>query len=260
MSRTQRNLDWRPYFDPRSKEYGIREVIRQGSTVPRPVMWEEGVVLDQGSEGACVGFAWTAELLTTPVRPETQPLVASANRQAVRYYKRAQKLDQWPGEDYSGTSVLAGAKVIKEEGLIESYRWCFSVEEIRDAVINEGPVVLGIPWYESMYNTTRDGLVTIAGPQVGGHAILITGYSPVKTIGGVTLEVFRWRNSWGESYGVSGSGYITVKDLRRLMGEGGEACVPMGRKQATFDGRAALLRPLGIKRRLLNVVLRWLDS
>lgn len=237
MDPKDRKLDWTPQFDERSRQYGIREVIRRGTTVPRPVLWQEGVALDQGSEGACVGFAWMGEALAEPAMPEPQPMVAAANRRAISYYKMAQKLDDFPGEDYSGTSVLAGAKVMKREGWIEGYRWCFSIDEVRDAVIKEGPVVIGIPWFESMYETDSNGLVRIHGQLVGGHAIFLTGYVPNMSIAGQTLDVFRWRNSWGTSYGLGGSAFISYQDLAELLSQQGEACVPTGRKVVPLDRR-----------------------
>lgn len=229
-----RTLDWNPVFDPNSKNYAISSLLTQRNVEPRTVLWEEGTVTDQGSEGACVGFAWMNELLATPYAPNTQPSSRTANRLARSYYYEAQKLDDTPGENYVGTSVLAGAKVIKNKGFIDEYRWCFNIEDIRGALISEGPVVIGVPWYKKMYETTPEGLVVVGGSKVGGHAILLTGYVPKLTIGSKTLEVFRWRNSWGPDYGVNGSGWITAKDLKKLMRQGGEACVPMKRSLPSF--------------------------
>lgn len=226
---TERILDWRPQFDPRSKNYSIRTILK-GVDVPKePASWTEGIVLDQGSEGACVGFAWTGELLAEPAAPREQPSFEYANGLAKSFYYSAQKIDEWPGENYSGTSVLAGAKIMQEKGFIGEYRWCFNTRDIRDAVITEGPVVLGIPWYEGMYSTSKDGLVSVSGKKVGGHAILITGYYPKMRFGKASYEVFRWRNSWGSDYGINGSGWIKLSDLQKLLEEGGEACVPMQR-------------------------------
>jgi hypothetical protein len=248
LSTIKRKFDWKSHHDERSKKYSLRSLIGETKIKPHKVMWEEGTVLDQGSEGACVGFGWMAEILATPEAPAKQPEATVANKIALEYYNRAKKLDEWPGETYEGTSVLAGAKAVKEKGLIKEYRWCFSVEDIRDAVILEGPVVIGIPWHKNMYSTLRNGLVTVTGPVVGGHCITITGYDPEFKIGSRVEEVFRWRNSWGTSYGVNGSGYIKVSDLKELLKTSGEACVPIGRKSLSF----------GVARAFQNIFLKRL--
>jgi len=237
---TERFLNWRSRHDPRSKGYGIRPLLQQKEVKAEEKMWDEGIVLDQGSEGACVGFAWAGGLLADPNAPKIQPSFKKANDLARSFYHEAQKIDQWPGEDYSGTSVLAGAKVMKSKGLIKEYRWCFSLSDIKDAVISEGPVVIGIPWYQGMYQTRQDGLVRVSGKKVGGHAILITGYSPKMKFGNKYLEVFRWRNSWGESYGVGGSGWIEASQLNKLIKDNAEACVPMKKSSPVLKRGVAI--------------------
>jgi C1A family cysteine protease len=234
LKKINRVFDWKSYHDSRSKDYPIRAVLNKKRIVRKRVMWEEGVVLDQGSEGACVGFGWMADVLAAPKSPDRQPDVNFANRLANFYYKRAKEIDEWPGEDYDGTSVLAGAKVMQEQGFIEEYRWCFSTDDVRDAVISEGPVVIGIPWKKGMYSTLGNGLVQVTGPNVGGHCLTITGYDPAFKVGNQTFEVFRWRNSWGKGYGLDGSGYIKYTDLQRLLKDKGEACVPMKRSKPIF--------------------------
>ncbi len=37
------------------------------------------------------------------------------------------------------------------------------------------------------------------------------------------------RNSWGRGWGVDGDCLISIEDLDRLLGEAGEACVPVRR-------------------------------
>jgi hypothetical protein len=235
MNNEDRKLDWKPRFDPASKHYGIRALLKNKIIIKKRVMWKEGVVTDQGSEGACVGFAWMNELLATPVPPKEQPSSDLANSLAVKYYREAKKIDEWPGEDYEGTSVLAGAKIIQSNGFIEQYRWCFSIKDVRDAVIAEGPVVIGVPWLSGMYETGPEGVVKVVGDHVGGHAITITGYDPSMQINGKAEEVFRWRNSWGNEYGIDGSGYIKYNDLQYLLSQSAEACVPVGRKVPIFE-------------------------
>jgi hypothetical protein len=232
---TERIFDWVSQHDPKSRKYAMRSILKQRKIEKKQALWQEGIVLDQGSEGACVGFAWTGELLAEPEAPKTQPSFEYANSLAISFYNEAKKIDEWPGEDYSGTSVLAGAKVMQKAGFIGEYRWCFGIDDVRDAVISEGPVVVGVPWYNGMYETLPNGLVKLSGKSVGGHAILITGYSPSKRFGNTTEEVFRWRNSWGTDYGINGSGWIKVKDLAKLLSENGEACVPMQREVPLFN-------------------------
>ncbi len=219
-----RILDWKPRFDERSRGYSIRSLV--GPPVPaRRRMWRQGTVLDQGTEGACVGFGWMGSYLAAPKAASPQPDANAGARVALDVYSRAKKIDEFPGEDYSGTSVLAGAKIMQQDGRVSEYRWCFGIDDVRDAILTHGPVVIGVPWYEGMYETK--GLVQISGQNVGGHCILLTGYDPALKFGGTPREVFRWRNSWGKSYGLNGSAFIQASDLARLLGEGGEACVPV---------------------------------
>lgn len=223
----ERTFDWRPNHDPLSRNYGIADVV--SGVEKRPVLWTPGVVIDQGKEGACVGFGWTAELLAMPENYDVD--IPTAEKFALSIYRRAKILDDFPGENYNGTSVLAGAKALHELGYIGSYRWAFSVDEVRDAVISEGPVVLGISWYDSMYETDAWGLVKIGGKKVGGHCITVVGYDPAMEIHGQDgpQEVFIWRNSWGQDYGKNGDGYIKYDDLKSLLADRGEACVPQAR-------------------------------
>jgi hypothetical protein len=218
-----RTFDWKSRHDERSLNFSV---ARLAADVPRVrKSWRSpGERLDQGREGACVGFAWTNELLSSP-NPMGRKVPKPRNEFASSLYKEAQKVDEWPGEDYEGTSILAGAKVAKEMGYIDSYYWAFGIEQVLDAVIGVGPVVIGIPWYESMYSTARNGLVQVSGSMVGGHAILLTGYHPNHPV--LKEPVVRWRNSWGSSYGVNGNGFVRPTDLSALLKTYGEACVPV---------------------------------
>lgn len=227
----ERRLDWVSRHDPESRDYGIREIIPRGAVTQRNRAWRQGVVTDQGREGACVGHGWMTDLVTQPDVPSPMPTQEVANAFATAFYHRAQQIDEWEGEAYDGTSVLAGAKVMVERGFIGEYRWCFSVTEVRDAVLAEGPVVIGIVWREGMYETRPSGLVEVTGRVVGGHCLTLTGFNPKQRIKGETglHEVFRWRNSWNADYGVNGSAYVKLEDLATLLADQGEACVPMKR-------------------------------
>lgn len=62
-------LDRLVQFDERSRGYGIVPLLEaQDKTQPRSYTWGCDIrTLDQGREGACVGFAWAGEAAARPV-------------------------------------------------------------------------------------------------------------------------------------------------------------------------------------------------
>jgi len=212
-------LGRRPEFDPRSRAYPARELLADAPTRTRT--WDLDVVLDQGSEGACVGFAWTHEILAQPVVPASL-LLEDWNAYARGVYREAQTRDEWPGEDYEGTSVLAGAKVLAGRGWLAEYRWAFGTADVLDVLSQLGPVVLGVNWYDGMFTPDEDGLVHPEGRVAGGHALLCRGLDDDD-------DTVLLHNSWGPEWGFGGEAWLRVEDLDRLLHEAGEACVPVRR-------------------------------
>lgn len=226
MENTDRVLDWAPNHDPRSKAFPVRATI---ATPPRKrdKLWRVGEILDQGSEGACVGFGWTAENLATPVAVDLSKVAYNVPRDPTEYalnlYRRAQVLDEWAGEDYSGTSVNAGAKVARENGLVREYRWAFGIEDVVNTVLAKGPVVLGIEWRYDMY-WAPNGVLKATGKVVGGHCIAAVGYTlKSPKLGGEDGVILQ--NSWGKDWGINGLAEIKVSDLALLLENHGEAAV-----------------------------------
>lgn len=217
-------------FDERSRNYPVRELIRGRTAPTRGRSWRCDPRLDQGQEGACVGFAWAHELAAIPV------VVRNISDQTARtIYHAAQRIDEWPGENYSGTSVLAGAKVCHTLGLVSEYRWAFGIADVVDTLARFGPVVLGIPWLESMYRPNAQGLLDCSSATiVGGHAILARGVL-LKGITGAREPVIRLRNSWGQDWGLGGDCFVRASDLERLLHMGGEACVPVARARGDLQ-------------------------
>lgn len=105
------------------------------SAHPDLIGWWE--FYDQGQEGACVGFGCSRAMsLLNRTRYDGQWL-----------YHTAQENDEWPGEDYDGTSVRAGLDVLRAVGAkrsrsglvlagdgISEYRWATSVEMVHASI------------------------------------------------------------------------------------------------------------------------------
>lgn len=192
---------------------------------------------DQGSEGACVGFAWSWAM-------------SILNRRfyaARKLYLEAQFHDPWPDTPpEEGTSVYAGGYVLQTQGHwryargvtwpialfegIASMRTARTVDEMRIAIASGVPVVLGINWYTN-FDWPQWGDFGAGGHRWwigrsidlgmirGGHAICCFGARD-------DIEAFSLVNSWGHDYPVVNIPYATVQ---RLIDEDGEAIVPVDR-------------------------------
>lgn len=222
--------------DPNNMRFLIRARSTLDLSLPeRDYTWSVGaqrlserqLVLDQGHEGACVGFSLATEAAARPV------IVKGITNQVARHwYWRAQEADPWDGGAwpgalpfYEGTSVLAGAQVLKSMGHYLAYLWAGSEREIAMTLGYLGPVVLGINWYDSMYMPGRNGVLRLAGRVVGGHAICVIGLDTDR-------DAYLLQNTWGDSWGERGRAWLLRKDLERLVfQEDGEAMFPVRNKK-----------------------------
>ena len=178
--------------------------------------WSCGKVLDQGAESSCVGHAWAGWLAAAPV--SVDPIAASG------IYDFAKFLDEWQGENYDGTSVRAGAKVVKMAGHIESYSWCWDVKTAVNWVLERGPLVVGTDWTEGMMTPNKSGFISTDGDSVGGHAYLIYGVN-------VSKGFFSLRNSWGAEWGIRGNARVSIADFEQLLLRDGECCSAVEKKR-----------------------------
>lgn len=228
-----RVLDVQPSNDPRTADHPVSAVLPAAMPPRVRKVWRRGPILDQGQEGACVGHGVTAALTGWPVPirftsgalPEHVP--TNAQDFAFWCYHEAQQIDQWPGEDYSGTSVDAGMSVARQVGYIEGWRWITNRDEFVSSLLVIGPVVVAVPWYSGMYEAPG-GTLVVSGEQVGWHCLLVNGYQPDAGDG----ERIRFQNSWGHGWGHSGQAWMSLHDAWRLLlgVDGAEACVTVGEK------------------------------
>ena len=187
------------------------------SPSPKPMIryWNpDGWWGNQGDRPYCVGYSWAHWIEDGPVEHSGIAPIISPEL----IYSQAQKLDEWPGENYNGTSVRGGAKFLKNQNVIDTYYWAFDVDTLIKTVFELGPVVVGTNWYRSMFKPDRNGVIRATGGIVGGHAYVINGVDKTK-------KLFRIKNSWGKNWGVNGHAFISFVDMKKLINQNGEICI-----------------------------------
>lgn len=214
-----KTFDRVPQWDDRNSDYLLRAVSPESvsKTPPAEVSHTRVIFLDQGQEGGCVGYS-NAQVMSLP--PHVRKDITSSF--AEFSYFEAKQYDEFKGDNYQGSSVLGNQKSMLANKYNSAYNWCVDVADIIAALAFHGPVQIGINWYESMFTVDpKTGIITIdsGSALAGGHALCVNGY---KGNG----ELFRLDNTWGKSWGQSGSAWLSATDLARLMTEDGEAAIP----------------------------------
>jgi hypothetical protein len=233
----RRMLDWASRHDPASLDYLVRDKLR----APAPLvdrLWEHGPILDQGTApplslhdaSGCTGHAAAnaanvLELATVSPYARVHPADLMAHADAMKLYELAQTLDEVPGENYPGTSVLAAMKAGVQLGWWGSYLWARGTKDVAQALLQVGPVVVGIPWYSRMSEPGADGIITVAGEDLGGHALCL--FAIRMAVAGKAGPWFGALQSWGESVGDHGVIWFHHKDLANLLHGVGEAAIPI---------------------------------
>lgn len=167
--------------------------IRGGHAIASPVVglrdytdwWD---FYDQGSEGACVGFS-VSRMATWLNRKRYD---------APWLYHKAQKVDEWPGEDYDGTSVRAGLNVLKNDG-----------HRVSRAGVSASPAM-------------EEGISAYRWLNDANDVIRLLGHDYGTKHGAVP-----WSNSWGRSY--PRVVWVPGETAQRLIDEDGEVAVATDR-------------------------------
>lgn len=209
-------------LDPRDKNYPIRSIPRT-SIQSKHRYWVNPLVLDQGNSSECVAYSAFAYLMSSPV-------YNFINLNTTQLYYECQKVDEWEGEDYDGTSVRACFKILKQIGYIREYRWATRHEDVISHLLTKGPVVLGTTWYMNMFDVDREGFVSATGDPSGGHAYLLIGVNTEKKCPDGSKGAVRILNSWGRGWGDNGRAWMSFNDLQLLIDDYGEACVAVEEK------------------------------
>ena len=186
-------------------------------------------VLDQGREGACTGFGLATVvnyLLRTRKRvPDTHVI------SPYMLYDMARRYDDWPGEDYEGSSCRGAMKGWHKHGVCDLDLWkatgatalsekvtnnaaqrplgaYFRVNH-RDLVAMHAAITeVGVLYVSSSVHSGWDrvgaeGRIAMTDDNLGGHAYAIVAYDG---------RGFWLQNSWGPKWGHRGFGHVSYAD------------------------------------------------
>ncbi|WP_299971612.1 C1 family peptidase [uncultured Roseobacter sp.] len=189
-------------------------------TPPDPAL---SPIRDQGREGACTGFALASAItLMNRTRHARIDLTATVPMASPRMlYEMAKINDEWPGEDYEGSSIRGALKGFYNNGACSEdtapYKdseknWFLTVEHARDArnvglgayyrlrseiidyhaALNEVGVIYVSAMVHRGWQRPAKGVIKPSHLTEGGHAFIIVGYDE---------NGFLIQNSWGQDWG-----------------------------------------------------------
>ncbi len=192
----------------------------------------KALILDQGEEGACSGFALAATcnylLRTRRVHPDKTPVSPHMLYETARLY------DEWRGEDYEGSSARGAMKGWHKHGVCATSLWTAKTGKADEGItrkraddaaqrplgayfrVNHKDIVamhaalaeVGILFVTSMVHkgwgkVKKDGHVPHDPHAVGAHAFAIVGYDQ---------KGFWFQNSWANDWGRRGFGHLSYAD------------------------------------------------
>jgi len=200
-----------------------------------------GLVLDQGEDGACTGFGLAA-VINFLLWTQRGATGATAERVSTRMlYHLARFYDEWPGEDYDGSSCRGALKGWHKHGVCNEDKWRYhptqfippdddwdrdavtrplgvyyridraSVVDMQAAIADTGAIYVASDvhdgWSLPERKTPRrhDDLprVAIRPKADGGHAFALVGYNEWG---------FVVQNSWGTGWGAQGFAVVPYED------------------------------------------------
>ena len=237
---TAAQLDARPdpidfrdtMFEPTLVEVPLRITLEDyAAYYPR----RKPPILDQGTEGACTGFALAA---VAHFLLHRRKVVPDRHRVSPRmFYEMARRYDEWPGDKYSGSSARGAMKGWHKHGVCSEEVWPYKSADkqgvltharAQDAAsrplgaylrvnhrnlvalhvaLAEVGVLYATATVHAGWNEVDARTGVIPGPErkavLGGHAFAIVGYDQR----GLWIQ-----NSWGETWGLRGFALVTYAD------------------------------------------------
>lgn len=196
-------------------------------------------IYDQQTIGSCTANAICAvygfDLLNNFKFPSSSLKESFFPSRLYLYYKEREKETKNKIED-KGAVISDGINILQDNGVCSEEKWPYDIsnvnikpstecdieaknhcsiehrrvaqklEDIKNCISNNFPIVFGFDVFESFENLSENNNFIVSFPQInekqlGGHAVVIVGFND-------ETKLFKIRNSWGESWGDKGYFYM----------------------------------------------------
>jgi hypothetical protein len=213
-----------------------------------------GLILDQGTEGACTGFglACVVNYLLWVTHADGNAKTRFEAVSPRMLYEMAKRYDEWPGQDYEGSSCRGALKGWHKHGVCSEARWPYSLSATGEPVFvrprsgwEHDAVQRPLGVY---YRINRESVVDLQAAVVDIGAVYVSGDAhdgwdellrtrssvpakghaglPVipppkdpRDLGGHAFAIvgynergFVVQNSWGRKWGAAGFGILPYDD------------------------------------------------
>ncbi len=242
-------------LDARPDRLDIRDLPYRPSVVSLPPIYPfekdvaallsnyiaSGLILDQKSEGACTGFG-LAGVINFLLWRRSKHRMKKADRVSPRMlFHLAKFYDEWPGEDYQGSSCRGALKGWHRHGVCRNSLWPYkdeqfvrplkgwdtdalyrplgvyyrverdSVVDLQAAIFDTGAVYVSanvhagweVKTYKGIIKHKTLPVVEASAQGYGGHAFALVGYNETG---------FIVQNSWGEKWAARGFAVLPYED------------------------------------------------
>jgi len=191
-----------------------------------------GPIRDEGPEGSTIGFSLAYAMRAEWKRKHGEDLEFSPRS----IYVEAKEHDEFPGNNYEGTTLSGGVKALQNVGAALESDWPYSQKaplrpparrfriqrfdgltttaQIIDALKGGAVVPAALQVTDDFMHVGSDGHLTVrpGSPILGGHSVTIVGWNDKTT-------EFKFANEWGERWGANGFGFIRASDLQRMLAD-----------------------------------------
>ncbi len=210
------------------------------------------IILDQGTEGACTGFALAAVANYHLVKNGrcAAEIIEKDGVSSRMLYEMARRYDEWPGEEYEGSSARGTMKGWTAHGVVKEWMWTKEMKgpsHLNDELAKEATTIPVGAYYRVLHRQIRDMHAALHETGVLYATLMVhAGWhkpeKPVKTysylrdgktkrislpviqrkgradgghaiaIVGYTRDGFIIQNSWGKKWGNKGFALLPYED------------------------------------------------